>query len=307
MALVKDAGTMVERPREKARILEVDGLIAGYILLLEVVWLKLVGRTPLAWVAAVAHLLALIFVLFVVPVFAFWKPRGLWRALREGYPFLALGVFWAELGVVQRLRDLPPHDDVIRALDLALFRVHLSDVWIARMPYPALQELMFFGYFLYYALLVVPPIAIGVVGGWKAFRSVAIAVMLTYLSLFAVYIAYPVYGPRAMGYWTSPIPTAGFFQHLVERARESGDSLGTAFPSSHVAGAVTMAWMAWRWLGRRWGLVLGAAALWVALATVYTRNHYLIDAVIGALWVIPLQVWVQPRLEWQDARKPHSV
>ena len=100
--------------------------------------------------------------------------------------------------------------------------------------------------------------------------------MLTYLTCFLFYIAFPVYGPRAM-------------------------AAGTAFPSSHVAGVVTMAVLGWRWLGRGWGLVMAVAALAVTLSTVYTGNHYVVDAMVGALWVVPFQAWIQPYLERRDA------
>jgi membrane-associated phospholipid phosphatase len=284
-------------------MLPVDGVVAGYNLVLALVWLGLLGQVSLAWVVALCHLVAA-----GLPwLFARTRPRGWMRALREGYPLVGLAAFWSELGVVQRLRDLPPHDEAIRALDLRLFREHWSDVWMTRMPYPALQELMFFCYFLYYVLLVAPPVVIGVARGWKAFRSVVLAVMLTYLSCFLFYIAFPVYGPRAMAAAVAQSSPAGFFHTLVERARESGDSLGTAFPSSHVAGVVTMACMGWRWLGHGWGMVLTLAALAVALSTVYTGNHYVIDAAAGALWVVPLQAWILPRLERADAGLPRSL
>jgi len=284
-------------------MLPVDGVVAGYNLVLALVWLGLLGRAPLAWVVALCHLVAA-----GLPwLFAWARPRGFWRVLREGYPLIGFVVFWGELGVVQRLRGLRPHDAAIRALDLRLFREHWSEVWMTRMPYPPLQELMFFCYFLYYMLLVVPPVAIGVARGWKAFRSVVLAVMLTYLSCFLFYIAFPVYGPRAMAAAMAPSAPEGFFHALVERARESGDSLGTAFPSSHVAGVVTIACMGWRWLGRGWGMVLALAALAVALSTVYTGNHYVVDAVAGALWVVPLQAWILPRLERADAGLSRSL
>ena len=277
-------------------MLPVDGVIAGYNLVLALVWLGLRDRAPHAWVVALCHLVAA-----GLPwLFAGARPRGVWRAVREGYPLVGFALFWGELGVVQRLRGLPPHDEAIRALDLRLFHAHWSELWMARMPYPALQEVMFFCYFLYYFLLIVPPVAMGTARGWRAFRSVVLAVMLTYLSCFLFYIAFPVYGPRAMAAGLAT-PAVGFFHTLVERARESGDSLGTAFPSSHVAGVVTMAVMGWRWLGRGWGFVLAVAALAVALSTVYTGNHYVIDAVAGALWVVPLQLWIQPILERNDA------
>jgi len=282
-------------------MLPVDGVVAGYNLVLALVWLGLWGRAPQAWVVALCHVAAAGLPWLLSGAI----PRGWMRPLREGYPLIGFAVFWGELGVVQRLRGLPPHDEAIRALDLRLFGQHWSEVWMARMPYPALQEVMWFCYFLYYILLVVPPIAIGVARGWKAFRSVVLALMLTYLSCFVFYLGFPVYGPRAMAAAAMlPSLATGFFHGLVEHARQSGDSLGTAFPSSHVAGVVTMAWMGWRWLGAGWGLVLTVAATAVALATVYTGNHYVVDAVVGALWVLPLQLWIQPYLERKDAGLP---
>jgi len=39
----------------------------------------------------------------------------------------------------------------------------------------------------------------------------------------------------------------------------------------------------------------------VALSTVYTGNHYVVDAMVGVLWVVPFQAWIQPYLERRDA------
>jgi membrane-associated phospholipid phosphatase len=54
-------------------------------------------------------------------------------------------------------------------------------------------------------------------------------------------------------------------------------------------------------------MVLALAALAVALSTVYTGNHYAVDAAAGALWVVPLQAWILPRLERADAGLSRSV
>ncbi|HET9251631.1 MAG TPA: phosphatase PAP2 family protein [Candidatus Eisenbacteria bacterium] len=276
----------------------VDLVIAAYNAVLALVWLSLWSKTPVAPWVSVAHGAAAI-----LP----WALRGIprvpsaVRALSVTYPIAALAIFWTELGRVQALRGARPLDATVERLDLALFGVHWHEVWMTSMPQAWMSEIMHFGYFLYYLVLVIPPVAILFARGRDAFRSVALAVMVTYLSCFLFYIVFPVYGPRAMaGGVLAPAP-GGLFHSLVEAARERGDSLGTAFPSSHVAGASTVAWVAWRWLPRGWAALLTIAAAMVALSTVYTRNHYAVDALAGLLWVVPLQAWLVP---WLERRVP---
>jgi membrane-associated phospholipid phosphatase len=278
----------------KGVVYPVDWIVASYNAILAMVWLGLASRVAGAPWLALAHAAAA-----GLP----WLLRGLprvpprARALRDSYSLIGLALFWAELGPLQALRGAEPRDLFVEQLDLALFGVHWHEIWMSVMPGRWMSEAMHFTYFLYYLLLVIPPLAIGFRRGLGAFRSVVLALMITYLSCFLFYLVFPVYGPRAIGAASLAAAPDGLFHTLVERARASGDSLGTAFPSSHVAGAATIAWVGWRWLSRKWSAVLTLAALAVALATVYTRNHYAVDALAGLLWIVPLQGWLVPALE----------
>lgn len=282
----------------------VDTVIALYQAALVPVWLGLASKIPAAPWIALAHAVAAL-----LPA-ALRRVRTLPAAAQVAltlYPAVALAVFWAELGLVQALRSAPPLDPLVRRLDLALFGSHWHVAWMDAMPQAWMSELMHFGYFLYYLVLAIPPFAILLTRGRDVFRSATLAVMVTYLSCFLFYLAAPVHGPRALaGAEGAPVP-GGLFHTLVERARESGDSLGTAFPSSHVAGVVTIAWVAWRWLPRGWAVVLSVAAAMVTLSTIYTRNHYAVDALAGILWAVPLQAWLVPRLERRAAARPRAA
>jgi membrane-associated phospholipid phosphatase len=220
--------------------------------------------------------------------------------LRDGYPLIGLALFWAELGFLQALRGVGSGDLLVQQLDLALFGVHWHEIWMSAMPGRWTSEVMHLAYFLYYLLLLIPPLAIGFRWGLRGFRPVVLALTITYLSCFLFYLAFPVYGPRALGAASLASAPDGHFHSLVELARASGDSPGTAFPSSHVAGAATIAWLGWRWLSRRWFVTLVLAALGVMLSTVYTRNHYAVDALAGLLWIVPLQGALVPALERLD-------
>jgi membrane-associated phospholipid phosphatase len=272
----------------------VDWIVALYNAVLAMVWLGLAPRVAGAPWLTLAHAAAA-----GLPWLFRSLPRVPSRArgLRDSYPLIGLALFWAELGPLQALHGAEPRDLFVEQLDLALFGVHWQEIWMNSMPGRWMSEAMHFAYFLYYLLLVIPPLAIGFRRGLRAFRSVVLALMITYLSCFLFYLVFPVNGPRAIGAASLPAAPDGFFHSLVERIRASGDSLGTAFPSSHVAGAATIAWVSWRWLSRKWSAVLTFAALAVALATVYTRNHYAVDALAGLLWIVPLQGWLAPTLE----------
>lgn len=275
----------------------VDWVVASYNAILAMVWLGLAPRDAGVLWPALVHAAAagLPWLLRRLP-----HAPPLARALRDGYPLIGLTFFWAELGPLQALRGAEPHDLFVQQLDLALFGVHWHEIWMSLMPWRWMSEAMHFAYFLYYLLLVIPPLAIGLRRGLRGFRSVVLALMITYLSCFLFYLVFPVYGPRTLAAASLAAAPNGLFHTLVELARASGDSLGTAFPSSHVAGAATIAWLGWRWLSRGWAAVLALAALAVGLATVYTRNHYAVDALAGLLWIVPLQGALAPALERLD-------
>jgi membrane-associated phospholipid phosphatase len=89
----------------------------------------------------------------------------------------------------------------------------------------------------------------------------------------------------------------GFFYNLVVSGTHAADSMGTAFPSSHVVGAVTAALVAVQWFSRPWAVVFLLGALGVALSTVYTQSHFAIDTVIGIVFAVVLYYAVAPALE----------
>ena len=275
-------------------MLPVDGVIAAYNLVLACVWLTAIPLAPMALPLAVAHGLAA-----ALPLLLRRVPVGLPRPAalaREIYPFVALALFWTELGLLQAVRQIPPHDPTVAGWDRAIFGIHLHTTWSAAMPAPWLSEAMYGSYFSYYLILTLPPLALALAGRVDALRDIALRAMVTYLGCFLVYIAFPVYGPFSYGAVTNDPSATGILHALVNRARESGDSPGTAFPSSHVAGALTMAWTGWRWFPRPVGVALVALAILVPFATVYTGNHYTIDAVAGALWAVAAQLILVPAL-----------
>ena len=56
----------------------------------------------------------------------------------------------------------------------------------------------------------------------------------------------PTIGPAVMGLATPDSISRGLIYRLDHFIEKNGDSLGTAFPSSHVAAGITFTWVAWR-------------------------------------------------------------
>ncbi|HEX2638505.1 MAG TPA: phosphatase PAP2 family protein [Gemmatimonadales bacterium] len=272
------------------RIRPADTLVSAYNVVLLAVWIRLADAAWYApWIAG-AHGAGALLPLVL--------GRGRARAgiglLREIYPLLCLIGFWTELGAVQALAPGTTYDGSIAMLDLALFGRHLNLVWMPAMPYPVFSELMHFFYFTYYPLIFLPPIAMWAAGRAAELRDMTLRLMVTYLACYLVYLAFPVIGPaELLPHYQGPL-TDGLFYGLTHAARAAGDSLGTAFPSSHVAGATTVAVMAWRWLSRPVAVLVTIQALGVFLATVYTQNHYPVDAIAGLLAALGLQLVIVP-------------
>ncbi len=270
-----------------------DWLCGGYNLLLAVVWAG-VPVTPLAPPLSLAHLAAAALP-FLLRRAGPDLPRGV-AALREAYPLLWILGFWTELGYLLPLLHPAFFDSAIQRLDRAAFGVHWHVEWMARAPSLWLSEPMHLLYMLFPPLLVVPPVAFLLAGRRDALRDVALRLPLTYLACCLVYLAFPVTGPERVAPAGAAL-TGGVFYRLVPVYWKVGNSLGTAFPSFHVAAAVTMVFVLGRWLGRAAGWAAAALALAMSLSTVYTRHHYAVDAAAGATLALALQVVAVPLLE----------
>jgi farnesol dehydrogenase len=274
----------------RSRIIPVDRVVAVYNLFVAGVWAVSGPSAVITLMAVALHLLGAALPTLVersqspgacclLPGRRFWG----WR-LRELYPMLLIAPFWSEIGSLGALREVPANDGLVIAADRWLFGMSPHEQWLPRFDAVWLSELMNFVYLAYFLAVFLPPLLLAVAGLRDAVRDTVLGLATIYLGCFAVYLTFPVEGPRhATEVYVGP-HMAGFFYGAVVTAQGLGDSLGTAFPSSHVAGAVGIAIIAWRWLPRWIAVVLSLEATGVAFATVYTQNHYALDALAGTVW-----------------------
>ncbi len=284
------------------KVYPVDRVVAGYNILLALIWAQLVGLVPYAPLVLVAHVAAAFMPRLIerAPL----KPAGLTAGLRDLYPLLWMLAFWTELDYLRAHLHQVANDGSIMVLDRAIFGVHWHSEWIAHMPQVWLSEAMQFSYFAYYPLIFIPPLALVLARRRVALRDVVLRLMVTYLACYLVYIAFPVDGPHHTTAMYQGTHSDGFFYNLVRAAQDFGDARGTAFPSSHVTGAVTIAFIGWRWFSRPVAALLTIEALGVLLSTVYTQSHYAVDALVGVVFAFTLQGLVVPAFKlWLEPRE----
>ncbi len=212
--------------------------------------------------------------------------RSAWRLV---LPYALWIACWIETGWLYGLLGRSPHDPGIAATDLAVFGVHWHDHLTRILPGAAIGEAMNLVYLSYYVLVLGPPLLLALRGRSTACARYTLLVMSSYLLCFTIYLLLPVQGPRAL-LGAAAMPGDGTLAGIADWMRRTGDSDGTAFPSSHCAGALAAALAAGTYAaGRvRRGLLLWAAM--IVVSTVYTGNHYALDSLAGVIVAVGVRL-----------------
>lgn len=145
--------------------------------------------------------------------------------------------------------------------------------------------------------------------GYPVVRNALVVASVIGLAGFALV---PMAPPRMLPGFTDTLAATSAYGWWGEQAsapRGLGELTNqlAAMPSLHVGWAVWCAWVAWRLTSRRWARALAVA--YPALTTVVvvvTANHYVLDAVAGAL-VVVAGVAVAGRLAGSGAPSQQGV
>jgi len=115
-----------------------------------------------------------------------------------------------------------------------------------------------------------------VVRDWRLGRRALQAYLAAMVVAYAAFLIYPTVAPRP-----GAVPGDGFAAWSL-RVMYDIDPPHGCFPSLHVAYAFLAALVCWR-LHRGLGAVSAIWAALIAISTVYTKQHYVADAVAGAM------------------------
>ena len=226
--------------------------------------------------------------------------------LGDWYPMLLLAALYGEIGVLTLDAGFT-NDLAIQRLEAWMFRSQVSYRWMREMPVPWLSVVLHSCYLAYYAILYASPLGLWLSGRRDAARHTILGVMVTFYLCYAVFLFFPVAGPRYAFDLAHNAATDVGPARLAQWLLDRGDSWGAAFPSSHVAASVVATGMALRYW-RPLGVALLLPTSGLVLAVVYGQFHYAVDALSGLLVAgILLAVMQRSRAAEAAARSGESV
>lgn len=202
--------------------------------------------------------------------------------LRDSYPLLFIGFLYWELRYLALLFSSGYNDPIVLRWEEALFGEQLAMTLSQRLPYLWLSETMHFFYASYWYLLLAALIALYLRRRFAGFRQLVFAELVVYFGCYIIFTFFPVAGPHYQFPVIGGHLSEGFLYQLVHWVLEDGGSKGAAFPSSHVAVAVAISLVTWRYDRVVW-LVTLPFVVGLTISTVYGRFHYGIDAAAGIL------------------------
>jgi membrane-associated phospholipid phosphatase len=144
--------------------------------------------------------------------------------------------------------------------------------------------LLHLGYLSYYPIIFSVPFFLYRARRFDDFSEAVFTVMLTFVACFALYIVFPVAGPRYEWNWPTP-ELEGPIRRFTVWLLQARSSRGTAFPSSHVAVSVAQSGLAVRYFGGR-GWLVALLTVGLSIGAVYGGFHYGVDVFAGVATAI---------------------
>ena len=275
----------------------IDYATQGYMALVGALVLVF-GRGVSGWYLYVlAHAVCIALVHRLVNAHAARPDNRALDFLRHFYPILLYAGFYRETGELNHMFFSGFLDPVLIGAEQWLFGCQASVVFMEKLPWLPVSELLYASYFSYYIMIVGVGLALYVQDRRRFFHYVSI-VSFTFYVCYMIYIVVPAAGPRVfwaqvpgfanqqdLPYYMVAFPEAvrgGPFFRIMEIIYSYFETHGAAFPSSHVAVALCSLYFSWRYVPRL-RVVHTVAVVLLMTSTVYCRYHYVVDVVAGAL------------------------
>jgi len=288
-----------------ASLTALDRWTLGYVVLATVALGFSFSGDPIPhWECLAAAHAMLVGLVLLAPYARTIGPVG--RFLGDWYPMLLLAGLYGEIGVLTLDAGFQ-NDQAIQRLESVVFGSQVSYRWIREMPVPWLSAVLHSCYLAYYAILYAAPLGLWFSGRREAARHAILGVMITFYLCYAVFLFYPVAGPRYAFELPHNAATQVGPARLAQWLLDRGDSWGAAFPSSHVAASVVATGFALRYW-RPLGVALLIPTTGLVIAVVYGQFHYGVDALGGLLLAgVMLAVLQRGRAAEAPARASDSV
>lgn len=203
--------------------------------------------------------------------------------IRSYYPIMLYLYFFESTTATNKVVFHDWLDPFFQSIDFSIFGYLPSMEWGMRFGNAWLREWMYFSYFSYYLMIIGLPVWF-YIRRRKAMDEVVFVLSFVFYVCYFIYSWLPVMGgrfiPLAMK-WTQQ-SGGGVFSSIMAYIYTHSPHLGGAFPSSHIAIALVLSMLAFKYF-KKLGSVLLFITFFLSLATVYCHYHWFIDAVFGVL------------------------
>ncbi len=201
--------------------------------------------------------------------------------LRHFYPLLFTSYFYGETGYYNNIffADL---DELFVQLEQSIFGFQPSLLFSLKYSSFWFNELMFFSYFSYYLIVIVPPLII-YLKKRDEFERLFFIIVFSFYAYYLFFVFIPVVGPQF--YFAgehAQITHSGLFGKVVKYIQDAGETPTGAFPSSHVG----LSWIILLISAKTYKkllITIFPLALLICFSTVYIKAHYLIDIIAGVI------------------------
>lgn len=295
---------LVERNGVTRHYTFIDYATQGYMITVGVLILLLHGTAVSIWPGLLlAHIFAVALVHLLIVGHARFPSNRLLDFLRHCYPILLYGFFYRETGELNQMTTTGYLDPFFIRLEGSIFGGQPSVAFMQDLPYWPVSEVFYAAYFLYYLMIAGVGLALFMRDRRQFYHYVSVVSFVFYVC-YLIYIFTPVIGPPVFhqtvkGYELPPefLPSAdltipatiqsGLFFRIMAWICDNLEAPGAAFPSSHVAVALTTVYFSFRYL-RAVRVAHLVVVVLLALATVYCRYHYAVDVIAGVITALVL-------------------
>lgn len=265
----------------------VEIVLLAYILVISCLLIFFQARlTDMLWHTGIFVSLAAILMLIIFLANKYQKNTFL-IVIRLFAPLLLLPVLYSETDYFNNLIFAINLDPLFANIEFLLFNSQPSLLFAEKIHFEWMAELMYFGYFSYYLLILLIPVYAFYKAGIHLAEKIIFIIITSFLLYYLIFIIFPVAGPQF--YFNNEmiaLPDGYIFGSIIKYIQLLGDGQTGAFPSSHVSICLIILYICYVDFKTIFPFVLTISVLLI-LSTIYISAHYVID-VIGALIMTPV-------------------
>lgn len=209
------------------------------------------------------------------------------RFLRYWYPIILLGFFFESVTKMDLFIFKEYLDPFFQHLDFMIFGYQPAVEWGLNYGNFFTYEFFYAAYFSYYVMIFGIPMALYTRSNKTDFIRALYNIMFVFVACYLVYIVLPVTGGRAIDgiKELTEVYRYGLFTHIMAFIYRTSTHNGAAFPSSHVAIAFILTFIAFRHF-KKTAILMLIVTVFLSISTVFCHYHYFVDVIAGIIYSV---------------------